>query len=76
MDALLHEARTPAGAEIPDLKQRRACLSLSDSSQIPKNGRLQKKPKTQRNRSRPGNRKALENAITWVEIRRSSRFDG
>ncbi|KAI4995564.1 hypothetical protein ZWY2020_035467 [Hordeum vulgare] len=45
MDVLLHEARAPVGANSPDLKQRSACLSLSDSSHMPRNGRLQKKPK-------------------------------
>jgi hypothetical protein len=43
---LLHEAKTAAGLESCDLKQRRACLSISISmpSQMA-NGRLRKKAK-------------------------------
>lgn len=41
-DVLLHEAKTSVGPEIWDLKQRRACRSVSVSS-VMANGRQQKK---------------------------------
>uniref|UniRef100_A0A8R7R1T5 Uncharacterized protein n=1 Tax=Triticum urartu TaxID=4572 RepID=A0A8R7R1T5_TRIUA len=63
-DVLLHEAKTPAGPESQDLKQRRDCLSFSVSPQVA-NVRQQKKAKRHRNQTKPGN-KTPEDAIVIV----------
>ena len=63
-DVFLHEAKTPAGPEILDLKQRRACLSFSVSLQVD-SGRLQRKQKRYRNQTKPGS-KTPEDAIFVV----------
>uniref|UniRef100_J3MFD2 Uncharacterized protein n=1 Tax=Oryza brachyantha TaxID=4533 RepID=J3MFD2_ORYBR len=62
-DALLHEASTPAGPEIWDLKQSRSCRSFSVSSLIA-NGRLRKIVDRQ-NQTRPEG-KAPKHAISSV----------
>lgn len=60
---LLHEAKTVAGPESCDLKQRRACLSLSvsTSSQMA-DGRPRKKVKRQRKQTRLAGDKTLGEA--------------
>ncbi|KAI4971720.1 hypothetical protein ZWY2020_002634 [Hordeum vulgare] len=65
-DVLLHEAKTPAGLESRDLKQRRDCLSFSVSSQMASgSGRQQKRAKRCRDQTKPGN-KTPEDAIVIV----------